>query len=300
MAEGQKRGASKKFKFFKFKGFGSLSSIPRSFTFRRTSVVPSCPETLGPHLPPPRGFLEEPFDSIQDDLSTMPKSPGPYARSSDMYSHMGTMPRLNLDKAGKSLGKGKSGQNCREKGIPSNKTPQTALLPSLKSPKMSSPPCPGTDSPPAAGQADQEEEKAQPVDSPGAAIARMDQKPLGNVSCPGRETLNPSQTPLSKPRTEAPNPNPSPRMATGAEPADRDLLENRQNRPHESSPDSHHDGLESGSEYVKVVQSPDPSSLDLGLWVAAVARRGNVGTPCGSTNWQDQETYLDPELIFSS
>uniref|UniRef100_A0A8C0VV12 SH2 domain containing 3C n=1 Tax=Cyanistes caeruleus TaxID=156563 RepID=A0A8C0VV12_CYACU len=101
MAEGQKRGGFKKFKFFKFKGFGSLSSIPRAFTFRRVSVVPSSPESLRPHLQPPHGFLGDPFDSTQDDLNTVPKSPGPYAQSSNMYSHMGTMPRVNLGKAGK-------------------------------------------------------------------------------------------------------------------------------------------------------------------------------------------------------
>uniref|UniRef100_A0A8C0VT13 SH2 domain containing 3C n=1 Tax=Cyanistes caeruleus TaxID=156563 RepID=A0A8C0VT13_CYACU len=103
MAEGQKRGGFKKFKFFKFKGFGSLSSIPRAFTFRRVSVVPSSPESLRPHLQPPHGFLGDPFDSTQDDLNTVPKSPGPYAQSSNMYSHMGTMPRVNLGKAGKSM-----------------------------------------------------------------------------------------------------------------------------------------------------------------------------------------------------
>ncbi|XP_072739516.1 SH2 domain-containing protein 3C isoform X1 [Ciconia boyciana] len=244
MAEGQKRGGFKKFKFFKFKGFGSLSSIPRSFTIRRVPVAPSCPESLGLGLPPPHGFLEKPFDGTQDDLNTMPKSPGPYARSSDMYSHMGTMPRLNLGKAGKSLGKAKSSQSCREKGTPSDKTPWTAPLPNPESPEMSSTPDPGTDSPSAAGQAEQEEEKAQPVVTLGAAMARTDQEPAGNVSCPRTEApssslaLNPSQTP-------------SPDMAAGAETTDRHLPEKGQEHPSESSPDSHHDGLESGSEYVK-------------------------------------------------
>lgn len=32
---------------------------------------------------------------------TVPKSPPAYARSSDMYSHMGTMPRSNIKKARK-------------------------------------------------------------------------------------------------------------------------------------------------------------------------------------------------------
>ncbi|XP_061332890.1 SH2 domain-containing protein 3C isoform X1 [Pezoporus flaviventris] len=231
MAEGQKRGGFRKFKFFKFKGFGSLSSIPRSFTLRRVSVAPSTPESLGPCLPPSHGFLEEPFDSTQDDLNTMPKSPGPYARSSDMYSHMGTMPRINLGKAGKSQGKAKSSQSCRNNGIPSNK-------PLLPSSKMSITPDLGTDSPSATGQTEQEAEKAQPMDAP--VMTRMEQEPAGSISCPGMEAPsldpNPSQTP-------------SPDAAAGLETTDGD--QKGQEHPSEISPDSHHDGLESGSEYVK-------------------------------------------------
>ncbi|XP_041908063.1 SH2 domain-containing protein 3C isoform X2 [Corvus kubaryi] len=244
MAEGQKRGGFKKFKFFKFKGFGSLSSIPRSFTFRRMSAVPNSPESLRPHLPPPHGFLGEPFDSIQDDLNTVPKSPGPYARSSEMYSHMGTMPRLNLGKAGKSLGKDKSSQNCQEKWTPNNKTPQTAQLPSLKCPETSSTPGPGTDSPPAAGQAEQEEEEAEPGDTLEAVMAGTDQEPVGNVSCPRTEALSSSLAPNPSQTT-------NPDAAAGAETTDGDLLEKGQEHPDKISPDSHHDGLESGSEYVK-------------------------------------------------
>lgn len=216
--------------FFKFKGFGSLSSIPRSFTLRRVSVAPSSPESLGPGVPPPHGFLEEPFDGTQDDLNTMPKSPGPYARSSDMYSHMGTMPRLNLGKAGKSLGKAKSSQSCREKGIPSDKTPRTAPLPNPESPKMSGTADPGTDSPSAAGQAEQEEEVAQPVDTPGPAMARTDQEPTGNVYCPRTDT--PSSSLAAKPSQT-----PSPDTAVGAKTTNGDLLEKGQEHPSESSPD---------------------------------------------------------------
>ncbi|KAM6117565.1 SH2 domain-containing protein 3C isoform 1-T1 [Phoenicopterus ruber ruber] len=242
MAEGQKRGGFKKFKFFKFKGFGSLSSIPRSFTLRRVPVAPSSPETLGPGLPPSHGFLEEPFDSTQDDLNTMPKSPGPYARSSDMYSHMGTMPRLNLGKAGKSLGKAKNSQSCQEKGTPSVKTPRTAPLPDPKSPETSGTPDPGTDPPSAAGKAEQEEEEA-PQDTPGAATAGTDQEPVGNVSCSEMEALRSSPAPSS-------SLTPSPDTALGVE-TDGDLPKKGQEHPGESSLDSHHDGLESGSEYVK-------------------------------------------------
>uniref|UniRef100_A0A8C5J811 SH2 domain containing 3C n=1 Tax=Junco hyemalis TaxID=40217 RepID=A0A8C5J811_JUNHY len=239
MAEGQKRRGFKKFKFFKFKGFGSLSSIPRSFTLRRTSVDP---ESLRSHLPPSHGFLGEPFDSTQDDLNTVPKSPGSYAQSSNMYSHMGTMPRVNPGKAGKSLGKDKSSQNCWDKGTPNNKTPQTAPVPSsLKCPDVSSTPDPGTDLPLAAGEAEQEEEKAEPGE---AAMARTDQEPVGNVSCPGTEAPSSSLAPNPSQTT-------SPDTAAGADTTDGDLLEKGQEHPDKISPASHHDGLESGSEYVK-------------------------------------------------
>lgn len=213
--------------FFKFKGFGSLSSIPRSFTLRRVSVAPSSHESLGPGLPPPHGFLDEPFDSTQDDLNTMPKSPGPYARSSDMYSHMGTMPRLNLGKAGKSLGKAKSSQSCREKGTPRNKIPQTAPLADLESPEMAGTPDPGMDPPSAAGKAEQEKEEA-PQDTPGVATARMDQEPVGNVFCPRTECS--SLTPNS-------SPTPSPDTAPGVKTTDGDLPKKGQEHPSKSSPD---------------------------------------------------------------
>ncbi|XP_044938376.1 SH2 domain-containing protein 3C isoform X3 [Mustela putorius furo] len=88
MTEGPKK-ASRKFKFFKFKGLGSLSNLPRSFTLKRSSTTLS----LGSHLEP------DPFEATQDDMVTVPKSPPAYARSSDMYSHMGTMPRLSTRKA---------------------------------------------------------------------------------------------------------------------------------------------------------------------------------------------------------
>ncbi|XP_051022126.1 SH2 domain-containing protein 3C-like [Acomys russatus] len=82
---------SKKFKFFKFKGLGSLSNLPRSFSLRRSSA-PISPQS---HVEP------DTFETTQDDMVTVPKSPPAYARSSDMYSHMGTMPRSNIKKAWK-------------------------------------------------------------------------------------------------------------------------------------------------------------------------------------------------------
>lgn len=74
--------------FFKFKGLGSLSNLHRSFTLRRSSA----PVSIRPYLKP------ETFEATQDDMVTVPKSPVAYARSSDMYSHMGTMPRPSIKK----------------------------------------------------------------------------------------------------------------------------------------------------------------------------------------------------------
>ncbi|XP_065593647.1 SH2 domain-containing protein 3C isoform X1 [Cyrtonyx montezumae] len=232
MAEGQKRGGFKKFKFFKFKGFESLTNIPRSFTLRRVSVAPSSPESLGVGLPSPQGFLQEPFGSTQDDLNTMPKSPGPYARSSDMYSHMGTMPRLSLGKAGKNLGKARGTQSCREKGSPRDKMSSTAALPVSKSPKTPGTLNYGKDPSSASGKAEQEEEEALP------SGPRMDQEAPRNSPCSGMEALSPSLTPSSS-------------TAPGAETTHGELQEKEQEHPIESSLPSHHDGLESSSEYVK-------------------------------------------------
>ncbi|XDB55627.1 PREDICTED: SH2 domain-containing protein 3C isoform X1 [Capra hircus] len=88
MTEGTKK-PSKKFKFFKFKGFGSLSNLPRSFTLRRSLA----PNSIRPQVE------ADTFDATQDDMVTVPKSPPAYARSSDMYSHMGTMPRPSIKTA---------------------------------------------------------------------------------------------------------------------------------------------------------------------------------------------------------
>lgn len=74
--------------FFKFKGLGSLSNLHRSFTLRRSSA----PVNIRSYLKP------ETFEATQDDMVTVPKSPLAYARSSDMYSHMGTMPRPSIKK----------------------------------------------------------------------------------------------------------------------------------------------------------------------------------------------------------
>lgn len=168
---------------------------------------------------PPHGFLEEPFGSTQDDLNTMPKSPGPYARSSDMYSHMGTMPRQNPGKAGKSPGKARGTQSCREKGTPRDKMPGTTPM---SGPKTPGTPDAGTDPSSASGKAEQEEEEALPSGTPAAAMSRMEQEPAGIISCP---------------RMEAPSPRAAPDPAPGTETTSRDLLGKGQEHPSEGSPD---------------------------------------------------------------
>lgn len=104
----------RKFKFFKFKGLGSLSNLPRSFSLRRSSAsssIRSCPEP-------------DTFEATQDDLVTLPKSPPAYARSSDMYSHMGTMPRPNIKKAQKQKAVQKAQEVSRESHLVSRGLPE--------------------------------------------------------------------------------------------------------------------------------------------------------------------------------
>ncbi|XP_013914474.1 PREDICTED: uncharacterized protein LOC106543091 [Thamnophis sirtalis] len=79
--------------FLKLKGFGSLSSIPRSFGFRKGSVAPRLAETHAGGSLSSKGFLTFSFEITQDDLGAGPKSPSHYACSSHMFTHMGTMPR---------------------------------------------------------------------------------------------------------------------------------------------------------------------------------------------------------------
>lgn len=99
MGDGAKKASSKKFKLFKLNVFGSLSSLPRAF--RRKDSQSSGP---GHNV-----SLDNVFEKTQDDLTSIPKSPT-YARSSDMYSHMGTMPRISkkLSKSKKEKSKGRT------------------------------------------------------------------------------------------------------------------------------------------------------------------------------------------------
>ncbi|VTJ58548.1 Hypothetical predicted protein [Marmota monax] len=121
MTEGPKK-TSKKFKFFKFKGFGSLSNLPRSFTLRRSSTPISA-----------RSHLEsDTFEATQDDMVTVPKSPPAYARSSDMYSHMGTMPRPGIKRTRNQ----KIVQKAQEVGPQPHLVPRDLPdLPGLEAPK---------------------------------------------------------------------------------------------------------------------------------------------------------------------
>ncbi|KAG3288040.1 SH2 domain-containing protein 3C isoform X1 [Ictidomys tridecemlineatus] len=121
MTEGPKK-TSKKFKFFKFKGFGSLSNLPRSFTLRRSST----PISAQSHLE------SDTFEATQDDMVTVPKSPQAYARSSDMYSHMGTMPRPGIKRTRNQ----KMVQKAQEVGPQPHLVPRGLPdLPGLEAPK---------------------------------------------------------------------------------------------------------------------------------------------------------------------
>ncbi|XP_069742558.1 SH2 domain-containing protein 3C-like isoform X3 [Narcine bancroftii] len=87
----------KKLKFFKFKGFGSLTNIPRSLSIRRFS---SSSETKKKGLEENHPIAEEATQGTLDDLDTVPRSTG-YARSNEMYTYIGTMPRRNSNRVEK-------------------------------------------------------------------------------------------------------------------------------------------------------------------------------------------------------
>ncbi|XP_048414962.1 SH2 domain-containing protein 3C-like isoform X2 [Stegostoma tigrinum] len=89
--------------FFKIKGFGSLTNIPRNLSLRRSSSSA---------LDEKKKQLEEYHLGLQihqevgqetvDDLETMPRSPS-YAHSSEMYTCIGTMPRRNSNRVQKPI-----------------------------------------------------------------------------------------------------------------------------------------------------------------------------------------------------
>uniref|UniRef100_A0A4W3J3S4 SH2 domain containing 3C n=1 Tax=Callorhinchus milii TaxID=7868 RepID=A0A4W3J3S4_CALMI len=95
----------------------NLTNLPRSLSLRRSSSS----ATEGRK----RGRGREPeclsvHNETMDDLETVPRSPG-YARSDEMYTHMGTMPRCNSNRA-KKLGKappnGQNQGNVRQNPLP--------------------------------------------------------------------------------------------------------------------------------------------------------------------------------------
>ncbi|XP_063288641.1 SH2 domain-containing protein 3C isoform X1 [Pelobates fuscus] len=91
MDQNSKKQSNKKFKLFKLTVFGSLSSLPRAFRRRESRDT----DIRQHHV-----RADRMFEKTQDDLVSIPKSPT-YARSCDMYSHMGTMPRLSTTRASK-------------------------------------------------------------------------------------------------------------------------------------------------------------------------------------------------------
>ncbi|XP_051835986.1 SH2 domain-containing protein 3C isoform X2 [Antechinus flavipes] len=149
-------------------------------------------------------------------MINVPKSPGAYARSSDMYSHMGTMPRPG-SKKGSSRGQGR--QPHEEAGSPvpspgSRELPQVpAPSPDLGSPELSNGAVPGS-----------------PADEEAAAIR-------GTVALGHLETSEASMgTQHMDTSGEAGQP-------VGEAPKERALMDT----PLESI----HSGLESGGDYVK-------------------------------------------------
>lgn len=226
----------------------------------------------------------------------MPKSPGPYARSSDMYSHMGTMPRLNLSKSGKSLAKAKSSQSCEEKGTPSKKSSWKALLPSPESPEMSGTPDAGIDLPSTTGQEEWEEEEAALMDIPGEVMVRINQEPAENVSSPGIQRLSSSLAPNHSQTF-------SPDKAVGVVTIERHLPETRQESPIRSSLDRYGPvgfalpsamiffpapqgkGRELGHSRVSVVPLPHRHSASSMYQASGIAGQKH------SVPWPDQELY---------
>ncbi|XP_039618708.1 SH2 domain-containing protein 3C isoform X2 [Polypterus senegalus] len=110
------------------KWFGSLSNI----SFRRSSSS-SDSKTQDHQLLKHHGSLPEDttFEKSVDDMGTSPKSPT-YARSSDMYSHMGTMPRHDKSSKGSKKAKAKADLNRKQsQQLCSDSVPESVLLSAL-------------------------------------------------------------------------------------------------------------------------------------------------------------------------
>uniref|UniRef100_A0A8D0HLE3 SH2 domain containing 3C n=1 Tax=Sphenodon punctatus TaxID=8508 RepID=A0A8D0HLE3_SPHPU len=250
MAETQKRGGFKKFKFFKFKGFGSLSSLNRTFTFRRVSAPVTALETQGAELLAANDFLEPGFETTQDDLNTVAKSPSPYARSCDMYSHMGTMPRDNSNRAKKPA---KSSHGCREKGTTENgclgpsppATPETPTAPDALA------------LPSAAGESEQKEIDSvllNNIHSPASSLTvgpGMVANALGSLPGSGQVSECTEEEQATIPvQGSAQAPGTSAKEETLNEPIMSKPGGEASGKP-AAPQESNHDDLESGSEYVK-------------------------------------------------
>ncbi|MBN3299553.1 SH2D3 protein, partial [Amia calva] len=113
-----------------FKWFGSLSNL----SFRRSSNTTDSKPFHKHH----GSFCEESsYEKSIDDMDACPRS-STYARSSDMYSHMGTMPRKSIkgDKQSRSSKKGKGkGELSRRQSQrqPADFVPESPLMNALSS-----------------------------------------------------------------------------------------------------------------------------------------------------------------------
>ncbi|XP_041049344.1 SH2 domain-containing protein 3C-like [Carcharodon carcharias] len=158
----------KKLKFFKFKGFGSLTNIPRNLSLRRSSSSSIDDKKkrlkenhLGLQIHPEIG------QETVDDLETIPRSPS-YAHSSEMYTYIGTMPRRNSNRVQKPV-KTTSTSDGQAAG-----RSRLGPLPPLPNSDQNEPP----EKVPALGESDKEAKPAQGCPSPSCS------KPLFSDSKP--------------------------------------------------------------------------------------------------------------------
>ncbi|MBN3318861.1 SH2D3 protein, partial [Atractosteus spatula] len=113
------------------KWFGSLSNL----SFRRSPNNTENKPALKQRKSLTEGYS---YDKSTDDLDACPRSPS-YARSSDMYSHMGTMPRLSTkgkDKSSKASKKAKGKGDLSRRPSqrqPDDFAPESPLLSALSS-----------------------------------------------------------------------------------------------------------------------------------------------------------------------
>ncbi|XP_077161393.1 SH2 domain-containing protein 3C isoform X2 [Paroedura picta] len=235
--------------FLRFKGFGSLSNLPRAFTFRRVSVAPSVLETPGRGLLSSNSFLEPTIESTQDDLNTMPKSPSPYARSCDMYSHMGTMPRASCGRSAKR-------DKPKARGISTDRI-QDAPLPAVPEPCVAETAAILKNE---ASLADEFNEALPPNDDPTPDISQMMRPgaltPLSK-SFPGQRQCGEGtgDKPQGRQRGLLEADGKGPEGHLRREIPEKSMVSREQMTKEKTLQENaelrHQDGLESGSEYVK-------------------------------------------------